>query len=271
MPNLNAIQVKNIKFRYDLRLDHHVLSDVSFVVEKGKWVSIIGENGSGKSTLARLLVGLLPPESGSIFINNQLVDEQSKGQIRKKLGIVFQNPDNQFIGTTVEDDVAFGLENQQLSYEEMHNRVAEALKVVDMYEHRAKDPSQLSGGQKQRVAIAGVLALQPEIMIFDESFVMLDPLSRRELLESLQLIQAQYDLTIISITHDRNEAALADKVIVLEQGKLISEGAPANIFAEEKKLTPPFAEALRRRLATAGVSIPNHYMSEEELVDWLCK
>lgn len=267
MKHATILKVKDVSYRYDLRTKQYALSDVSFDVERGKWLTILGANGSGKSTLARLIVGLAEPESGTIQFN-----EKSNQQLfQKKIGIVFQNPDNQFIGTTVQDDVAFGLENLNMEYSEMKRRVFNALKQVDMFELREKDPSRLSGGQKQRVAIAGILALEPELMIFDEAFIMLDPKSRDELLKIIKKIQQKYNLTIMSITHDPNEAVLADRVLLLKEGRMTDQGDVRSIFNRNKELAPPFAEQFRRDLAQRGIEIPNEYMSERELVAWLCK
>lgn len=271
MEQYPILSVDNIFYRYDLRDEKYVLSDTSFDVMHGQWLAIVGDNGSGKSTLARLIVGLASPESGSIQFNQEEVNEQNKQRLREKIGIVFQNPDNQFIGTTVQDDVAFGLENLNIQYPEMKQRVFTALKQVGMYELRDKDPSQLSGGQKQRVAIASVLALKPELVIFDEAFIMLDPKSRRELLKLLKSLQKQNHLTIISITHDYNETVLADQVMVLNDGRVVDQGSVRAVYDRNKDLEPPFAEQFRRELMRKGVSIPDHYMSNDELVAWLCK
>ncbi|WP_067841238.1 energy-coupling factor transporter ATPase [Amphibacillus sediminis] len=271
MDNPPMLCVDQVTYRYHVTKSHYALSDISFTVNAGEWLAVIGNNGSGKSTLARLIVGLAEPESGSILINGKRLTERTKWQLRQRIGIVLQNPDNQFIGTTVQDDVAFALENLNIDDHEMQERVFRALRLVHMYELREKDPSQLSGGQKQRVAIAGVLALEPDLMIFDEAFVMLDPKSRRELLALLRELQAKLGLTIISITHDRSEAAQADQVIVLKDGVLIDHGPPAVIFEAHPDFTPPFAEQLKRKLIELGGSMPDAYMSEKELVDWLCR
>lgn len=265
------ISFQNVSYRYDLRSSNYALSNASFTVGRGEWLTLLGENGSGKSTVARLIVGLSEPELGSIEFNQNVINQQSKSTLWKKIGIVFQNPDNQFIGTTVQDDVAFSLENLNLSYPEMEKRVSSALKQVDMYELREKDPSQLSGGQKQRVAIAGILALEPELMIFDEAFIMLDPKSRKELLNQLKVIQKELGLTIITITHDHNEAVLADRLLVLEDGEVIDQGDARSVFSRNSQIQPPFAEQFRRKLKDRGLSVPDHYMLKDELVEWLCK
>ncbi|WP_440897266.1 energy-coupling factor transporter ATPase [Amphibacillus sp. Q70] len=271
MEQVPILSLKDVSYRYDMRSQRYALSNASFDVMRGQWLAILGDNGSGKSTLARLIVGLATQESGSIQFNQEVINEQNKSKLREKVGIVFQNPDNQFIGTTVQDDVAFALENLNMSYSDMKQRVFDALKQVDMYELRDKDPSQLSGGQKQRVAIAGILALEPELMIFDEAFIMLDPKSRRELLNTLKSIQRKYHLTIISITHDHNEAVLADRMVFLNEGRVVDQGNVQAMFDRNRDIQPPFAEQFRRELEQRGIPVPNHYMSDDELVAWLCE
>lgn len=265
------VEVKNITFRYDIRNPENVLSSVSFSIQKGEWVAIIGNNGSGKSTLAGIILGLLKPEKGTVFIDGVELNDESKWLLRKKVGIVFQNPDNQFIGTTVQDDVAFGLENLNVPYDEMKKRVDDALHMVDMYQFRKADPSRLSGGQKQRVAIAGLLALQPEILILDEAFVMLDPKSRKDLLQTLRKLKREHHLTILSITHDMNEAASSDRIIVLKNGQIKTIGTAEEVFRNELDVQAPFIEQLRRTLQQKGCNVPDSFMSEYEMVEWLCK
>ncbi|WP_226038354.1 energy-coupling factor transporter ATPase [Aquibacillus saliphilus] len=264
------VKVKNLTFKYDKRIEEETLSDLSFTVNQGEWLAVIGHNGSGKSTLAKLLVGLLEPEEGSICIAGLNVNDTMNRNGRSHIGLVFQNPENQFIGTTVEDDVAFGLENINMPYEEMVKRIGKALKLVDMYEFRSHDPSRLSGGQKQRVAIAGMLALKPSLIILDEALVMLDPKSRRELLSTLQHLIKTENITVISITHDMNEAASADRIMILEKGRIVKSGSPSLIFEEQLDLQPPFAERLKRELITRGGEFPENYMTEEEMVRRLC-
>lgn len=265
------IEVENLTFRYDKRMEKETLSDVSFSINKGEWVAIVGHNGSGKSTLAQMLVGLLVPQSGRIQIAGRELNENTKWLLRQQIGMVFQNPDNQFIGTTVQDDVAFSLENLNMSYREMKERIDRALEIVGLSPLRNHDPSRLSGGQKQRVAIAGVLALEPEVLILDEAFVMLDPRSRRELLQTLQDLQKKHTITIISITHDMNEAASADRILLMKSGKMVSEGTPSEVFTQEVDLEPPFSEQLRRMLVKRNRPVPNGFVTEEEMVRWLCK
>jgi energy-coupling factor transport system ATP-binding protein len=185
--------------------------------------------------------------------------------------MVFQNPDNQFIGTTVQDDVAFSLENLNMPYDEMKTRIDTALEMVNLTSLRFHDPSRLSGGQKQRVAIAGILALQPDVLIMDEAFVMLDPRSRRELLSTLQDLKRKQDITIISITHDMNEAAAANRILMMSAGEIVSSGTPAEVFTEKTDLEPPFIEQLRRTLLKQNRPVPKMYMTEEEMVQWLWK
>lgn len=265
------IEVDQLTFQYDQRNTTDVLSDVSFVVKQGEWLTIVGHNGSGKSTLAQLLVGLLIPQAGKIRIGNIEMNEDTKWEIRRNIGLVFQNPDNQFIGTTVQDDIAFGLENINMPYQEMKSRVDQSLEMVGMTAFRLHDPSRLSGGQKQRVAIAGVLALHPAVLILDEAFVMLDPQSRQGLIKTLKRLQTTENLTIISITHDMDEATVADRIIMMKDGTIVRDGSPSYIFEQEQALSPPFAEQLRRTLLKSGKEVPHTYMSEHEMVNWLCK
>lgn len=265
------LEVRNLSFKYDRREKEDTLSSVSFDVQKGEWLSVIGNNGAGKSTLARLLIGLIKPTEGTIRINKTLLDEETKWEIRRHAGIVFQNPDNQFIGATVQDDVAFGLENINMPTDQMKVRVNEALDMVGMTALREADPYRLSGGQKQRVAIASVLALRPEILILDEAFVMLDPSSRRELIETLRRLRTGQQLTIFSITHDMDEAAASDRILVLKNGYLVNDGSPRHIFSTERDLEAPFSEELRRLLLRKGRRAPASYMTETEMVQWLWK
>lgn len=266
-----VIEVKDLSFRYNKREEKAVLSSLSFTVNKGEWIAIVGPNGSGKSTLANLLCGLLKPDQGTIYIKGKPLNDETIWEIREKMGVIFQNPDHQFIGTTVQDDVAFSLENMNLPYEEMQRRVDRALRQVGMAEYREKDPSYLSGGQKRRVSIAGILAMEPEIIIFDEAFTMLDPKSRRELFSLLKEMQASGQLTMVSITHDMEEAALADRIIVLNKGKISRIGTPGEVFPETTELLAPFSERLRRLLIQKGRRLPDKYMTETELIEWLWK
>ncbi|RKQ33927.1 energy-coupling factor transporter ATPase [Oceanobacillus halophilus] len=265
------LQVEQLTFRYDERKQENTLENVSFTVQKGEWLAVVGHNGSGKSTLARLLVGLLTPNEGSVHINGIKLDEDSKWKLRSQIGLIFQNPENQFIGTTVKDDVAFALENMNMAYDEMKVRVEQALEMVGLEDFAEYDPSRLSGGQKQRVAIAGLLALNPSILILDEAMVMLDPKSRKELMETLSNLKTNNHITIISITHDMNEAQAADRILMLSSGQILHDGEPAEVFQKEPTLDVPFAEQLRRELENRGSKVPDGYMTEDEMVRWLCR
>lgn len=272
----NIISVKDLVFKYENEQTKPTIDYVSFNVEDGEWLAMIGHNGSGKSTLSKLLIGILEAESGVIEINGQVLTEETVWEIRRQVGLVFQNPDNQFVGATVEDDVAFGLENAGIPHEEMKVRVTAALKQVDMYDFRDKEPVNLSGGQKQRVAIAGILALQPKIIILDESTSMLDPNGRQEVMAIIRKVKQEKNLTVISITHDIDEAADADRIIVIGEGRVIAQNTPEEVFAYGPKLIDigldvPFGEKLKAELAKRGVPLPVGYTSSERLVDWLCK
>lgn len=252
------------------------LHDLSLTIEKGEWVAVIGHNGSGKSTFAKLLNYLLAPTKGEIKINGVIANEDNMWTIRDMVGMVFQNPDNQFVGATVADDVAFGMENRSVAREEMIKRVDDALTEVQMMPFADREPARLSGGQKQRVAIASVLALQPKILILDEATAMLDPKGRREMITLVRDLKARMgrELTVISITHDIDEAASADRVMVINDGELIETGIPSDIFANAAQLrrfglAVPFAEQLKEKLRQRGITVPNEYLTTEGLVTWL--
>ena len=223
---MSLIEVKDLYFRYNS--EDRAVNGVSLSIEKGEFVCILGHNGSGKSTLAKLLVGLLEARKGSILIDGEELSEKSVDNIRKKIGIVFQNPDNQFVGITVKDDIAFGLENRCVPKEEMLRLIDEFSEKVRMRQFLDRNPEDLSGGEKQRVAIAGVLAMNPEIIIFDEATSMLDPQGVAEVMEVIDRLKNQK--TIISITHNLNEAIKADKVIVMNEGKVVLSGTPLDVF-----------------------------------------
>ena len=231
------IEIKNLSFAYDEASQKKTLSQIDLTIEQGQWVALIGHNGSGKSTLAKLLDGLLTPTEGTITVAGLPLNEENIWAIRDQIGMVFQNPDNQFVGADVEGDVAFGLENRGVPYEQMHQHVQEALEAVNMQAFAKHEPVRLSGGQKQRVAIAGVLAIRPQIVIFDESTSMLDPEGRAELVALMRRLNKEEGFTVISITHDIDEAALADRIIVLEQGKVIDDDTPENIFTRGNELS----------------------------------
>ena len=269
----SIIDVKNLSFRYKENQKYYDVKDITFHVKRGEWLSIVGHNGSGKSTTVRLIDGLLEAESGEIVIDGQRLTEENIWNIRRQIGMVFQNPDNQFVGATVEDDVAFGLENQGLSRQEMKKRVEEALDLVGMLDFKKREPARLSGGQKQRVAIAGVVALRPAILILDEATSMLDPEGRRELIETVQGIRKDYDMTIISITHDLEEVAMSDRVLVMKKGSIESTSSPRELFSrndlDQIGLDDPFANQLKHSLSQNGYNLPENYLTESELEDKL--
>ena len=269
----SIIDVKNLSFRYKESQEYYDVKDITFHVKRGEWLSIVGHNGSGKSTTVRLIDGLLEAESGEIIIDGQRLTEENVWDIRRQIGMVFQNPDNQFVGATVEDDVAFGLENQGLSRQEMKKRVEEALDLVGMLDFKKREPARLSGGQKQRVAIAGVVALRPAILILDEATSMLDPEGRRELIETVKEIRKDYDMTVISITHDLEEVAMSDRVLVLKKGEIESTSSPRELFSrndlDQIGLDDPFSNQLKHSLSQNGYDLPENYLTESELEDKL--
>ena len=269
----SIIDVKNLSFRYKESQEYHDVKDITFHVKRGEWLSIVGHNGSGKSTTVRLIDGLLEAESGEIVIDGQQLTEENVWDIRRQIGMVFQNPDNQFVGATVEDDVAFGLENQGLSRQEMKKRVEEALDLVGMLDFKKREPARLSGGQKQRVAIAGVVALRPAILILDEATSMLDPEGRRELIETVKGIRKDYDMTVISITHDLEEVAMSDRVLIMKKGSIESTSSPRELFSrndlDQIGLDDPFANQLKHSLSQYGYDLPENYLTESELEDKL--
>ena len=269
----SIIDVKNLSFRYKESQEYYDVKDITFHVKRGEWLSIVGHNGSGKSTTVRLIDGLLEAESGEIVIDGQRLTEENVWNIRRQIGMVFQNPDNQFVGATVEDDVAFGLENQGLSRQEMKKRVEEALDLVGMLDFKKREPARLSGGQKQRVAIAGVVALRPAILILDEATSMLDPEGRRELIETVKGIRKDYDMTVISITHDLEEVAMSDLVLVMKKGEIESTSSPRELFSrndlDQIGLDDPFSNQLKHSLSQNGCDLPENYLTESELEDKL--
>ena len=269
-----ALEVKNLFFSYDGK--HDAVNDVSFIVERGKYVSIIGHNGSGKSTLAKLIMGLLTFKKGEIQVFDELLSEKSLHAIRSRIGIVFQNPDNQFIGATVKDDIAFGLENRLVAHEDMEDIIQKFAAKVHMSEFLESEPANLSGGQKQRVAIAGILAMSPDLIILDEATSMLDPKGKREVKETLFAMRKENpNLTILSITHDIEEAALSDEVIVMHQGKIILSGLPHDVFAKEEVLKEidldlPFIQKLKKALKLQGFDV-DKLANLDEMADFLCR
>ena len=267
------IEVKNLCFAYDEK--DKTIDNVSFSVEKGSYTTIVGHNGSGKSTIAKLIAGLLEKKSGSITIDGMNLDMEHLNQIREKIGIVFQTPDNQFIGSTVRDDIAFGLENHCVPQEDMDAIINENAEKVHMTAYLDQEPSHLSGGQKQRVAIAGILAMKPEILIFDEATSMLDPKGKDEIKKVIMDLHHETNLTILSITHDIEEVASGDYVLALDDGHLAMQGTPEEFFKDPQKLYDirldiPFSMKLGKKLEERGVYTKRH-ITMEGLVEELCR
>jgi energy-coupling factor transport system ATP-binding protein len=268
------IEVSGLSYRYT---EEHpwVLKDINFTVNKGEWLSIVGHNGSGKSTLAKCLNGLILPQRGTVQVGGYCTaDEKTIWDVRRLVGMVFQNPDNQFVGATVQDDVAFGMENHGVPREEMIKRLSEALRLVKMDSFAKSEPHRLSGGQKQRVAIAGIVALQPLIIIMDEATSMLDPEGRKEIIQTVRALNKEHHLTVISITHDLEEAIHSDRLLVMNDGQIIREGQPRDIFKSTDLLKKigldlPFAIKLRNALRAKGVPLKDTALFQEELVDEL--
>ena len=255
---MSKLEIKNLSFSYgDDRL---VIDDISFAVEKGSFVAVLGHNGSGKSTLAKLIVGLLEKKSGQIFLDGEEMDKKTIKKLQSKTALVFQNPDNQFIGVTVEDDIAFGLENRCFPSDKMQEEINLFADSVNMLDYLKKEPINLSGGQKQRVALAGALILRPEILILDEATSMLDPKGKSTVRKVIDRIHQEYpDLSIISITHDVDEALLADQVFILSHGKLVANGAPQEILRDREmllslKLEQPFVYRFEKKLSEMGIN-----------------
>lgn len=264
------VQIENISYQYEGQ-SSYALENVSLDIFEGEWLAIVGHNGSGKSTLAKLLNGLQFPQKGNINVRGISLSEETVWEIRKQVGMVFQNPDNQFVGATVQDDVAFALENNGIPREVMVDRVKSSLKNVQMDTFLNQEPHNLSGGQKQRVAIAGVIALRPSVIILDEATSMLDPKGREEVLDLVFDLKNKYNMTVISITHDLEEAARADRIVVMNKGKLYREGTPEAIFQMDEELIElgldiPFPVKLSKLLKEMGLDITRPYLTEEELV-----
>ena len=271
---IEILSFNNVTFSYTPEVPdaRKAVQGVTFAVNEGEWIAIVGHNGSGKSTLAKLLSGLLFPQEGEVRIMHDVLTEENLWDLRSQIGMVFQNPDNQFVGATVQDDVAFSLENNGVPYEEMVKRVHESLQQVKMDGFLNHEPHHLSGGQKQRVAIAGALAMYPRILILDEATSMLDPQGREEVLQIVQALREKIGLTVLSITHDLEEAMLADRILFMNDGKKFAQGTPAEIFAlgdqlGELGLDLPFAMKMTKLLQAKGIQLVGQHMTEEELVN----
>lgn len=274
----NIIKVDNLIFEYTSdETTYRAIDDFNLDIKKGEFVAIIGHNGSGKSTLSKNLNAILVPTSGDINIKGMNTkDEKYLWDIRQTAGMVFQNPDNQIVATIVEEDVAFGCENLAIDPQEIRLRVDEALKNVDMYDLRERQPHLLSGGQKQRVAIAGIIAMRPECIIFDEATAMLDPSGRQEVMSTIKRLNKEYNITVLHITHFMEEAVEADRVIVMEKGKLALEGTPREVFSnvtrlKEIGLDVPYMTELAHLLKEDGLDIRDNILTVDEMVGELCQ
>ncbi len=274
------IKCDNVSFKYranEEEEERYAVNGVNFEVEKGEFLVILGHNGSGKSTIAKHMNALLVPSEGTVIVDNlNTLDPNNLWEIRSVSGMVFQNPDNQLVATIVEEDVAFGPENLGVAPEEIRSRVDESLKKVGMYEYRRHAPHLLSGGQKQRVAIAGVLAMKPKCIIFDEPTAMLDPSGRKEVLKNIKEINKNYGITIVLITHYMDEAAQADRVIVMDDGKIILEGKPREVFSNVKRmkdigLDVPQVTELCYELKNSGINIDTNILNVDEMVNAICQ
>ncbi len=274
------IKFENVGFKYetdDEAADNVVISDLSLSIEKGSFVAVLGHNGSGKSTLAKLSNAILVPQKGKVTVNGMdTADESNKDSIRRTVGMVFQNPDNQIVATIVEDDVAFGPENLGVDPDEIRKRVDSALKSVGMYEYKDHEPHKLSGGQKQRVAIAGIIAMQTECIVLDEPTAMLDPRGRKEVMKTIKHLNKDMGITVVFITHYMDEAVQADRVIVMDDGTVAFDGKPKEVFRNTDKLKEigldvPQVTELSCLLRKDGIDIRADILNEEEFIEAFSK
>lgn len=272
---MSLITLDNVSYSYDKV--HKAVDGVNFYAEKGEYIAVIGHNGSGKSTLTKLLNGLLVPENGTVTVDGFCSDDKKAlFEIRKRVGVVFQNPDNQIVASIVEDDVAFGPENLGVPREEIGKRIDFALSFVGMEEFRKRTPSRLSGGQKQRVAIAGVLALLPDVLVLDESTAMLDPKGRKEVLEVVKKLNKEKNMTVIAVTHYMEEVVDADRVVVMDKGRIVMEGTPKEIFSERETLNligleTPITVRIKDKLKAVGVNLDGDCLDRTSLLEGICK
>jgi len=277
MEQERIVRAEHISFRYQDEQSQLVLDDVSIDIVPGEFVAVLGHNGSGKSTLAKHMNAVLLPSGGTVWVQGMDTrNEEHLYDIRQSVGMVFQNPDNQIVATIVEEDVAFALENVGVPPAEIRQRVDEALQDVGMYDYREHSPHQLSGGQKQRVAIAGIIAMRPNCIVLDEPTAMLDPKGRTEVLKTIRKLNREHNITVVLITHYMDEAAQADRVVVMENGRIILEGGPRDVFShvEELKavgLDVPQATELVYELNQAGWNLPEQILTEEECIEVLAK
>lgn len=268
------IKMDKVTFRYKSFGEDELLAvdNVSLSIKEGEFIAILGHNGSGKSTIAKLMNGLLIPAEGKVYVDNMDTEEEDKiWDIRQKAGMIFQNPDNQIVATIVEEDVAFGPENQGIPPKEIRKRVDEALEIVEMNSYKKHAPHLLSGGQKQRVAIAGILAMEPDCIIFDEPTAMLDPVGRKEVMKTIKKLNKEENKTIVHITHYMDEAVEADRILVMEKGQIILEGTPKEIFSQVEKvkelgLDVPQVTELAYELRKEGIDVPKDILTIDELV-----
>ncbi len=273
------IEVKDVYFQYDgiEEEKQFALNGVNMTIKDGEFVAIVGHNGSGKSTLAKHFNSIYLPTTGDVIVDGMNTkDDDWLFEIRKKVGLVLQNPDNQIVAGIVEEDVAFGCENLGVPPQEIRQRVDEALKAVDMYDYRTHSPDKLSGGQKQRVAIAGIIAMEPECIVLDEPTAMLDPQGRQEVISTVRKLNQERGITIILITHYMEEAVLADRVIMMDSGKVLTDGTPREVFAQvemlkKHRLDVPQATELCYRLKGCGYEVPECVLNEEECAKALIK
>ena len=277
MSNTPFIQIQNLNFSYeDASRKMAVIHDLSLNIEKGSFVAILGHNGSGKSTLAKLLNLMLIPDSGKIIIDgvditDENLDEDTLYEIRRRIGMVFQNPDNQLVATVVEEDIAFGPENLGIEPKEIRRRVNDAMEMLGILEYAKHSPAKLSGGQKQRVAIAGVIAMLPDCIVFDEATAMLDPKGRSEVMDAITMLNREKGITVIHITHNMEEAVLADRVVVIHDGRLVKDGTPREVFSDVKELVSkdldvPQVTQLFDILRARGINVPSDVLTEEEAI-----
>lgn len=276
MENNSIIRFCDVSYRYESDTDTPLppaIKNIDIDIKKSEFVAILGHNGSGKSTLAKLSNAIIMPESGKVFVNGMNTsDEEKEYDIRQTVGVVFQNPDNQIVATIVEEDVAFGPENLGIEPDEIRKRVDAALKAVGMYEYRFHEPHKLSGGQKQRIAIAGIMAMQTECIVLDEPTAMLDPKGRQEVMDAMQKLNKELGITVVLITHYMDEAVKADRVIVMDSGRVVLDGTPAEVFSQEEiiekaGLELPDSAKLANALRRCGVNINKNVLTPDEFIE----